>query len=240
MLSIERSRRITSAQPRRRADDGRICRGGDDARPPPGSVADAERRQPVENAELAFTQALVDECLRLAAGKRAFAADDLRGLLRTDIRRRKNDLRSLLARQSGEPAAGGLGLMDAEGGQRHIDVAQVDADLARPASSAASRATLPWLCPCRTSHSRSGQFCSRPICPHRQSPPEALKARASGLCQLMPPRRRPFQEGGCARRGGGTSRAPGRRSGPCCNSGRSPAGRRRSRPRSHRRAPRSA
>src|SRR5690349_17493276 len=28
-----------------------------------------------------------------------------------------------------------------------------------PASSAASRATLPWLCPCRTSHKRSGQFC---------------------------------------------------------------------------------
>src|SRR5690348_1665629 len=27
-----------------------------------------------------------------------------------------------------------------------------------PASSAASRATLPWLCPCRTSHSLSGQF----------------------------------------------------------------------------------
>src|SRR5690242_4944467 len=28
-----------------------------------------------------------------------------------------------------------------------------------PVSSAASRATLPWLCPCRTSQSRSGQFC---------------------------------------------------------------------------------
>src|SRR5690348_12811784 len=28
-----------------------------------------------------------------------------------------------------------------------------------PASSAASRATLPWLWPCRTNHSRSGQFC---------------------------------------------------------------------------------
>jgi hypothetical protein len=31
-----------------------------------------------------------------------------------------------------------------------------------PASCAASRATLPWLCPCRTSHSRSGQFCRMP------------------------------------------------------------------------------
>src|SRR4051794_31196996 len=46
-----------------------------------------------------------------------------------------------------------------------------------PAWSAASRATLPWLCPCRTSHSRSGQFC-RVVCFTIRE-----KASALRLCQ---------------------------------------------------------
>ena len=39
--------------------------------------------------------------------------------------------RPLVARQRGEPAAGGLRLLDAERGQRHVDVAHVDVDLVR-------------------------------------------------------------------------------------------------------------
>ena len=51
------------------------------------AIPNAEDRQPVEDPELAFTQAFVDERLGRPAGKSALAADNLGGLLRTDVGR---------------------------------------------------------------------------------------------------------------------------------------------------------
>ena len=49
------------------------------------AVADAGGRQPVENAELALAEALVDDRPLRTAGQRALLADELRSLLRPDI-----------------------------------------------------------------------------------------------------------------------------------------------------------
>ncbi len=93
--------------------------------------ADAGGGQPVENPELALAQPLVDDRVRRAAGERAGAADDLRGLLRPHVRRREDQLGAFLARQCGEPAASGVGLLAPEIGQGHVDVAARDVDLVR-------------------------------------------------------------------------------------------------------------
>src|SRR5947209_3247815 len=95
------------------------------------SVPDACGREAVEDAELALAQPLIDDRPRRPAGESALLADERRGLLCADIRRRKNDLRPVIARQRGEPAAGGLRLIDSEGRQRHVDVAQIDVDFVR-------------------------------------------------------------------------------------------------------------
>jgi hypothetical protein len=49
------------------------------------AFADAERGQPVENAELALAKALVGQRLGLAARQRPRLADDVRRQLRADI-----------------------------------------------------------------------------------------------------------------------------------------------------------
>ena len=95
------------------------------------ALADADAGQPVEDAELALAQPLVDDRPGRAAGERAGLADDLGGLARPHVGRGEDDLGPLVARQSGKPAAGRLGLAKAELGERHVDVADVDVDLVR-------------------------------------------------------------------------------------------------------------
>src|SRR3569623_474766 len=56
---------------------------------------DAGSRQPVENAELALPQPLVDDRLRRTAGKRPGLADQFGRLPRPDVGRAQDDLRPL-------------------------------------------------------------------------------------------------------------------------------------------------
>ena len=159
VLSIERSRRITSAQlsaSRRPVIEF--------AEQPPvrgllgNVVAYAGGGQAVEDAELASRRRSSMIVWAGAASKRTCSADDFRRLLRAYVRRREDDLRTLFAGSARTsdprppPASG-------PAPTRHVDITGRDVDLMRARQSAASRATLPWLCPCRTSHSRSGQFC---------------------------------------------------------------------------------
>src|SRR5207302_3586152 len=80
------------------------------------SVPDARGRQPVEDAELALAQPLIDDGSRRTAGERALLTDERRGLLGADVRRRKNDLRPVIAWQRGEPTPGRLRLLHAQRG----------------------------------------------------------------------------------------------------------------------------
>ena len=93
------------------------------------ALADADGGQPVENAKLAFSQALVDDGPRGPRGKCSGIADAFRGLARADIGRGKDDLGALILRQRREPAARRLGLLEAKVRQGHVDVAHVDVDL---------------------------------------------------------------------------------------------------------------
>ena len=87
--------------------------------------------RPVENPELALAQPLVDDGPRGGRPTARPLADDLGGLARPHIRRGQDEFGPLVGRQSGEPAARGFGLLVAEFGQGHVDVAQVDVDLMR-------------------------------------------------------------------------------------------------------------
>ena len=126
-------------------------------------LADAGGGQPVEHAELALAQPLVDDRLARLCGDAARLADRLGGLAGADIRRGQHDLGPLGLGQRGEPAAERARLLVAEVAQRHVDVAHRDVDHgeARP-RAAASRATLPALWPWRTIHSFSGHLCLTP------------------------------------------------------------------------------
>jgi len=92
------------------------------------TLADPTSGQPIEDAELALAQALIDERSSWPAGKRSLPADDPGGLLCPDIRRGKDDLWPLIARERGKPAAGGPGLLDTELGQGDVDVSHFDPD----------------------------------------------------------------------------------------------------------------
>ena len=91
-------------------------------------LADAGGGQPVEDAELALAQALVDDRLARLLGDAARLADRLGGLAGADIRRGEDDLGPLALRQRGEPAAERAACSLAELAQRHVDVAHVDVD----------------------------------------------------------------------------------------------------------------
>src|SRR4029079_12427575 len=93
------------------------------------TLADTDGCQPVENAKLALSQALVDDGPRGPGRKCSGLADAFRGLARADIGRGKDDLGALVLRQRREPAARRLGLLEAEVRQGHLDVAHVDVDL---------------------------------------------------------------------------------------------------------------
>ena len=135
------------------------------------ALADAERGQPVEDAELALAQPLVDDRPRRAAGQRALLADDLGRLPRADIGRGQDDLGPFVARQRGEPAAGRFGLLDAELGQRHVDVAHVDVDLVRAGLVGGVARDIALALPVPDQPQSFG-----PVLAHQPAPPEALKA----------------------------------------------------------------
>ncbi len=67
------------------------------------AVADPRRRQSVEDAELAFAKALVDDGVSRATGQRTFAADDLGRFPGADVWRGKDHLGPFVAGQGAEP-----------------------------------------------------------------------------------------------------------------------------------------
>ena len=141
-------------------------------------MANSCRSQPVENAELAFAQAFVDDGPRRPARERALFTNDRRRLLGPDVGGREDDLRPFVPRKCGEPAAGGLGLLYSKGRERHVDIAHLDVDLVsagligRVARDIALALAMP-----------DQPQPLRPILPHCFLL-ERLKAPQHGLCQL--------------------------------------------------------
>jgi len=88
---------------------------------------DAGMRQPVEDAELLFTQPLVHTDL-LIGRTAARSAEDLSRLDGADIGRSEHYLRAAMLFARGEPFAECPRLLFAQLGQRHIDVAAVERD----------------------------------------------------------------------------------------------------------------
>ncbi len=102
--------------------------------------ADAERRQPVEDAELLFAQPLVadagdgaDVAVGLVSVRAQCGEDAVAGLAGADVGRAEHDLRLLVARQGGEPVAERVALLLAERRQRHVDIAIGDIDRGKAA-----------------------------------------------------------------------------------------------------------
>ena len=134
--------------------------------------ADAERGQPVEDAELLLAQPLVASGRsrrerrrpRPAQHRRACSAASTRSrrLARAHVRRAQHDARAApraAALPNQSPSASACRSPRAESGTSTSRSAM--SIIARPPASAASRATLPALWPCRTIQSVCGHFCSK-------------------------------------------------------------------------------
>src|SRR5205085_11156904 len=84
--------------------------------------------QPVQDAELALPEALVDDGLARAFGDAARLADRLRRLPGTRIWRAEHYFGAFFLGQGGEPVAERLGLALSQIGQRDVHVTQRDVD----------------------------------------------------------------------------------------------------------------